>query len=121
MKEVKFIDISNRLELSGIVIHNSTDSVPAFVDPKSEDFKINISEIDFSKSVHDIIKFVLDAREKHVKEIQDKKNDEADTAFLTKLFKKEADCYGTSYNKEGRAMFEETFIRVVKEFLKHDR
>ncbi len=120
MKEVKFIELVNILMKVGITI--SDDIVPAFIDSKSEDFSFPITSANIEdKTPAEAAHLVLTARIKHLAEVKMKKDDEANTKYLTKLFKKEADCHGTSYNKDGRAMFEETFVRIVKEFLNHDR
>jgi len=120
MKEVKFIELVNILMKVGITV--SDDIVPAFVDAKSENFSIPITSIEMEDRTPAMVaNLVLTARNKYLLEVKMKTDDEADTKYLTKLFKKEADCYGNSYNKEGRAMFEETFIRIVKEFLKNGR
>ena len=116
------IAICEMLSKHNITLSDTPNSISAFIDNNSENFYLPITSVTFKdKSVNEVVQEVLFSRTKHLEVIQRKKDDSADEAFLSKLFKKEADCYGTSFNKDGRAMYEETFIRIVKGFLRNGK
>lgn len=114
----KYTAITALLSKEGIELISVDSGNPQLEDAKCG-FKMTHNIITWQTfPVEEVAKMIISDRDKYIIRAEEDKKDKYLATYLSKEFRKSADCFGKSYNRDGQAMFEDTFIKIVKEIIK---